>query len=125
MKTRIQSVVALIFALLFSIFSTAQSKPEELAQQSAGAWLALVDAGKYAASWDQAAELFKAAVTQNQWLSALNSTRSPLGKLVSRKLKSAAYTKMFPGAPVSEYVVLPYDTKTVRGECRAISSNRG
>ena len=54
--------------------------------------------------------MFKAAVTKNQWLSALNSTRGPLGKLVSRKLKSATYTKTLPGAPDGEYVVLQYDT---------------
>lgn len=108
MKTRI--VPALLFTLLFCICSTAQSKPEELAQQSAEAWLTLVDAGQYANSWDQAAEFFKAAVTKNQWLHALNSTRDPLGKVVSRKLKSATYTKTLPGAPDGEYVVLQYDT---------------
>ena len=108
MKARI--AVVMLFTLLFCIYSTAQSKREELAQQSADSWLALVDAGKYANSWDEAAELFRAAVTKDQWLNALNSTRSPLGKLVSRNLKSATYTKTLPGAPDGEYVVLQYQT---------------
>ena len=32
------------------------SKPEDLAQQSAEAWLALIDSGKYAESYQEAAE---------------------------------------------------------------------
>lgn len=108
MKTKI--VPALLFTLLFCIYSAAQSKPEEQAQQSAEAWLKLIDSGQYAKSWDEAAELFKATVTKDQWLNALNSTRNPLGKLASRKLKSATYTKTLPGAPDGEYVVLQYDT---------------
>ncbi len=88
----------------------AQQKPEQLAQQSAGSWLALVDTGKYAESWQEAASLFKAAVTQDQWQSALRASRDPLGKLLSRKLKSARYTKTLPGAPDGEYVVIQYES---------------
>jgi hypothetical protein len=36
--------------------------------------------------------------------------RKPLGSLVSRKLKSAKYTKTLPGAPDGEYVVLQFAT---------------
>ena len=50
MKTGI--AVVMLFMLLFCIYSTAQSKREELAQQSADAWLAEVDAGQYPNSWD-------------------------------------------------------------------------
>ena len=95
---------------MFCTFTAAQAKPEQVAQESAEAWLALVDGGNYAGSWDQAAELFKAAVTKDQWQSALNKVRIPLGKLVLRKFKSATYAKTLPGAPDGEYVVLQYDT---------------
>lgn len=100
------------FALLLcaSASAQAQQKPEQLAQQSSDAWLALVDSGKYANSWDEAAQLFKSAVTKDQWLSALGQVRTPQGKVVSRKLKSATYTKTLPGAPAGEYVVIQYDT---------------
>jgi hypothetical protein len=33
--------------------------------------------------------------------------------MVSRKLKSAKYTKALPGAPAGEYVVLQFDTSFV------------
>jgi Protein of unknown function (DUF4019) len=73
-------------------------------------WFALTDSGKYAESWQEASASFKAAVSQDQWLSALNSVRAPLGKVLSRKLKSATYMKVPPNTPVGEYVVIQYDT---------------
>ena len=85
-------------------------KPEEVAQKSAEAWLALTDSGKYAESWDEASSMFKSAVTRQQWVDALNSVRSPLGKVLSRTLKSATYTKSLPNAPAGEYVVILYNT---------------
>jgi len=88
----------------------AQQKPEQLAQQSADSWLALVDSGRYADSWQEASPLFKAAVTVEQWQSALRATRDPLGKVLSRKLKTATYSKTLPGAPDGEYVVIQYDS---------------
>jgi hypothetical protein len=87
----------------------AQQKAEQLAQQSSDAWLALVDSGKYADSWQQASQLFKGAVTKEQWQNALRGSHDPLGKMLSRKLKSATYTKTLPGAPDGEYVVIQYD----------------
>ena len=101
-------VTAFAFAACASVF--AQGKPEELAKDSATAWLTIVDSGKYAESWDQAAKLFKGAVTKDQWQQALHSVRDPLGKLLSRKLKSATYTKSLPGAPEGEYVVIQYES---------------
>ena len=100
------------FLILFSFCSPAraQQKPERLAQQSAESWLALVDSGKYAESWDEAAPIFKAAVTQEQWKRALAASRDPLGKVLSRKLISSTYTTNLPGAPDGEYVVIKYES---------------
>jgi hypothetical protein len=88
----------------------AQQKPEELAQKSAEAWLALADNGKYAETWDEAAQYFKNAITKDKWVSAMNSVRAPLGSLISRKLTSAKSTTTLPGAPDGQYVVLKYAT---------------
>ena len=88
----------------------AQPKPEQLAQQSSDSWLALVDSGKYADSWQESSQLFKAHVTKEQWQSMLRATRDPLGKMMTRKLKSATYTKTLPGAPDGEYVVIQYES---------------
>jgi ABC-type molybdate transport system substrate-binding protein len=85
-------------------------KSEELAQKAAESWLALTDSGKYAESWDDASSRFKAAVTKDRWVSMVAPVRDPLGKVLSRTLKSATYTTSLPGAPDGEYVVIQYDT---------------
>jgi hypothetical protein len=90
--------------------SDSQPKPEELAQKSAEAWLAISDAGKYPETWDEAAAFFRSALTKDQWVSAMNSVRAPLGKVESRKLKSARFTTTIPRAPEGQYVIIQYDT---------------
>ena len=98
------------FAWTQTVTSQSSTKPEDLAQTSAQAWLALTDAGKYPESWQGAAAYFKSAVTQTKWVDALTAVRTPLGKVLSRKLKSATYKTTLPGAPDGEYVVIQYDT---------------
>lgn len=83
---------------------------KKLARQAARAWLALVDTGDHAGSWDAAAGYFRAAVTKDQWQQALTAVRTPLGKLVSREFKSAQYATSLPGAPDGEYVVIQFAT---------------
>jgi hypothetical protein len=109
-SVRKKFVTGLVLALLMCAFAFAQTKPEQLAQQSAERWLALSDSGKYAESWESAAQLFKSAVSKDQWQGMLHAARDPLGKVVSRTLKSASYTKSLPGAPDGQYVVIQYDT---------------
>ena len=111
---RIEARLAPIFLVTLLLCASAVSQTpqaaEQLAQQSSKSWLALVDSGKYADSWDEAAQLFRAAVTKERWQGMLHTTRDPLGKLVSRTVKSASYTKTLPGAPDGEYVVIQYDS---------------
>jgi hypothetical protein len=80
------------------------------AQKSAEQWLTLVDAGNFAESWKTAAGFFQTAVSQDQWEHSIVAARAPLGNLVSRRLKSAHFTKSLPGTPDGEYVVLLFDT---------------
>ncbi len=109
-ETKVAFILLLTALFGFSALAQSSQKPEKLAQSSSDAWLALVDSGKYANSWDEAAQLFKSAVTKDRWLSALEQVRTPQGKVLSRKLKSATYTKSLPNAPEGEYVVIQYDT---------------
>ena len=100
----------LLLAMAAPIQLLAADRPEKEAQAAAEQWLALIDAGQFAESWQSAAAVFQAAVSQLKWESSLESVRKPLGSFVSRKLKSAKYTKTLPGAPDGEYVVLQFDT---------------
>ena len=54
---------------------------EEGALGPALAWLKLVDEGRYERSWEEAALLFKTALTKEGWTQALNGVRKPLGEL--------------------------------------------
>jgi len=90
--------------------------PEQVALTAATTWLVLVDALKYGESWDAAAEFFKKAVTRSQWVDALTKVRSPLGGLVTRKLRASRYVTDLNGAPTGEYVVIEFDTKFASGD---------
>jgi uncharacterized protein DUF4019 len=110
--TKLASAISFLILLLGICASgQAQQKPEQLAQQSSDAWLTLVDSSKYADSWQEAAQLFRGAVTKEQWQSAMRASREPLGKMLSRKVTSATYSKTLPGAPDGEYVVIRYDSR--------------
>jgi len=106
------SCAAALLALLAGIWTSArgQQSTEQLAQQSAEAWLARVDSGEYAASWQQASSLFKAHVSKDDWVKMSKATFGPLGKNTSRTLKSAKYTTTLPGVPDGRYVVLQYES---------------
>ena len=101
---------ACLIALFAAGVGVAEDKPEDAAQGAAESWLKLVDDGNYAASWEQAAKVFKGAVKQADWAQMAGGVRTPLGKLVSRKVKSREYTEKLPGAPDGKYVVIQYDT---------------
>lgn len=81
-----------------------------VARRSAESWLALVDAGHYGQSWDQAASLFKQRVSKQQWETAVRKVRQPLGRVKSRELMGSQYLTQLPGVPDGEYVVIQYKT---------------
>ncbi len=83
---------------------------EQAAVDAAEKWLALIDNDKTSESWNQSASLFKAAVSLEQWKASLESAQVPIGKAVSRELKSKQYAEELPGAPDGEYVVIEYET---------------
>jgi hypothetical protein len=90
--------------------SSARRDAENAAVQTAGAWLTLVDNARYAASWDQAAGVFKGAVTKKQWPAVVQQVRKPLGKMISRRMTSRTYRTSLPGVPDGQYVVIQYET---------------
>lgn len=109
-----RNYVAIALAIgIFSIVGCAsKSNPdaEKSAIESARVWLELVDSEKYMESWEGAAEYFKSAVSKDKWQQTIQAVRKPLGKTVSRELKSQRYATSLPGAPDGEYVVIQYKT---------------
>jgi hypothetical protein len=84
---------------------------EKDALKAAEEWLILIDTGEYGLSWENAAELFKQAITKEQWEKTIRAVRSPMGDLISRNVKSATYANSLPGAPDGEYVVIQFSTR--------------
>ena len=86
------------------------------AQLAARSWLSLVDAGRYAESWDSAAAAFRSAVTGPQWEEAVRKARGPLEPFGARKLLGAAFHSSLPNAPPGHYVILQYETEARGGQ---------
>jgi hypothetical protein len=111
MKNRIATLlIAIGLGLLGTSAGAAEASREALAQGEALLWLSLLDSNKYEASWEEMSPAFKKQVSKRKWKSTVTDIRKPLGKLNSRKPKSAEYSKELPGAPDGEYVVARFDT---------------
>ena len=110
MKT-VQCLCVLLLSLcLICLCAHAEDSPEKRAQMAAETWLGQVDVGNDAASWRAASPYLQGAVTESAWAESLHGVRTPLGKVLSRTLKSARHTKAVPGAPDGHYVVMQFDT---------------
>ena len=108
------AAVLMIMGILGCAQTAAAQDPAEAVKEKAIAtaeqWLELVDLGQYEASWENAADLFKQAVTKDEWIVAVERARSPMGRVLSRRVESASYETSLPGAPDGEYVVIQYVT---------------
>jgi hypothetical protein len=102
--------ILLLLSLLMCQAVFADQTPEESASAACEVWLSLFDEGNYSASWNEAAQLFKGAITLEQWEATLEVFRSPLGRVIARELRSRQYTRTLPGAPDGDYVVIQYET---------------
>lgn len=105
--------IALICCLVAvaALPARAAETSEAAALQAAEAWLKLIDAGQYGASWDEASAMFRKAVSRSMWEKKAAAAREPLGKVISRKVASKQLTHELPGAPDGTYVVLTFETK--------------
>jgi hypothetical protein len=106
-------ISALFFLVIICFISTNSiaGEAEKDALKAAEEWLILIDTGEYGLSWENAAELFKKAVTKAQWEKTLKAVRPPMGDLISRNVKSATYANSLPGAPDGEYVVIQFSAR--------------
>jgi hypothetical protein len=102
----------MLTSALLGVCAIAQdSQSTSQAEAAASAWVALVDAGRYSDSWEQAAGLFKSKISAPSWASAIGGVRAPLGALKSRQIQSSTFTHTLPGAPDGNYVVIRYSTR--------------
>ncbi len=94
---------------------------EERCVANAEAWLAGIDAGDYAKSWNAAAGFFQKAVTEAGWADAMTTFRKPMGEMKSRKSLTTKSAHSLPGAPDGEYVVMQFTT-SFSGKAEAVET---
>jgi hypothetical protein len=110
MNTKIVTLCAAVI-LMVSAGHAQEATDVADAEKAARQWLTLTDAERYGESWDAAASVFQTRITLVNWTNALANARTPLGKLLSRTLSSAKYSRSLPGAPDGEYVVIQYTSQ--------------
>ncbi len=98
----------LILSLCLSSFVWANESSGSIAAKE---WLNIIDAGKYAESWQKADSFFKSQLSQKKWNNALKDIRTPLGKVTSRSELSAKEYSSLPGVPSGEYLVIQFQTE--------------
>jgi hypothetical protein len=98
-------------ALLGAPVMAGQTEDIAAAEKAAGDWLALMDGGKYPATWDSASSEFKSNYPKELWKGTANAARGAIGSVNSRALVSATFTRTLPGAPDGIYIVIEYTTQ--------------
>ena len=108
---RRQLAIAILTIALSPIAGIAKDSTDSQAQAADLTWLAMVDQGKYAQSWEAASDSFQSAMKEEDWQRALDHARTPLGKVLKRKLSTSKYSTSLPGAPDGQYVVTVFSTQ--------------
>src|SRR5438105_10431703 len=85
------------------------------ADTAAHTWLALVDKGEIARSWDEGALVLQLGVTKTKWEQLVRSARAPFEPFGARHQIMARYTTDPPNAPPGRYVLLQYKTDVSGG----------
>lgn len=107
---KLLSTLAISLCLFASPAAQAQDAASEApAKAAALQWLALSDAGNYAATWEQAGKSLKDQVSRSKWQSVMQNERAPLGGLKARQFKRATFMKQVTGLPDGEYCELEFN----------------
>lgn len=100
--------------------STDTAAHVKAARAAAMAWLALLDARDFDASWEAAASSFRQAVTAPGWRQALTNAYAAFDTLTTRTYMGGKYLTNIPNAPPGEYVVMQFSSTF--GEAHAIET---
>jgi hypothetical protein len=91
-------------------------KPDPEAVATANKWLSVVDAGSYAESYAMFPKRVRSGGDANEknWIGYLRAKRAPLGRVLSRKLVKAWFSRTLPGSPDGYYEIFHYNTSFQR-----------
>jgi hypothetical protein len=109
-----------LFLLASAILLTAAAHPapagpgtalDDDARRAAQSWLALMDGGQYAESWQEAGRLFQRSVTADAWARQAAGIRQRTGSSIARELVTDTEVTDPPGVPPGEYFRIRYETE--------------
>lgn len=80
------------------------------ARKAALDWLAVVDAGKFDASFDEASSAFQKVQKKDNWTKGLGGARANVGKLVSRTFFNDEIRTALPNLPPGKYITVRFKT---------------
>ena len=110
-------IIACVFMIIFPILNERPNADKaEKAKASAMEFLQLIDAKKYAESWQIAAGLMKDKVTEQEWVEKLTKAQALSGALVERSEKDASYSSTAKDSPDGEYIALTFESRYQRAE---------
>ena len=69
-----------------------QSKDTPRVLERVQAWLAIMDAGNYGRSWENASPYFQRAVSREEWIGKGEKIRRPLAAVLSRRFRVGVFT---------------------------------
>jgi len=116
-RIHIVLIVACVFMIVFPILNeTPDTEKADMATAVAMEFLQLIDADKYAESWQMSAGLMKERVTEKDWGEKLTKARTLSGPLVERKEKDSSYSTTAVDSPDGEYISLIFESRFQRAE---------
>ena len=116
-RIHIVLIIAAVFMIVYPILSERpDTEKAEKATAVAMEFLQLIDAAKYAESWQMAATMMKEKVAEKEWVEKLTKARVLSGALVKRSEKSVSYSTSAEDSPEGEYISLIFSSKYQRAE---------
>jgi len=116
-RIHIVLIIAAVFMIVYPILSERpDTEKAEKATAVAMEFLQLIDAAKYAESWQMAATMMKEKVTEKEWVEKLTEARALSGTVVKRSEKSVSYSTSAEDSPEGEYISLIFSSKYQRAE---------
>lgn len=122
---RIAALAALIFAFITATSAqtkapaAAKAAPAKsaaadpdlaLAKKAALDWLALVDAGKFEGSWDEAATSLQKGQKKADWSAGLGGSRATMGRVMTRTFLNSEIRTNLPNLPPDKYITVRFTT---------------
>ena len=102
----ILSVLAII--ILPQITNRPDKNKAEATALTAEEFLQMVDAGKYADSWQISDPYLQKTISQPDWVAKLSKMRETFGPIAKRELDKVSFTAPAEALPDSEFIMLEY-----------------